>query len=239
MIINELKQLLERNSNLNQLSEDEDKDEDTIEMLLDIISDDPNSSKYDKYKDELLNKYGIDWKLKINDDSYIQSANLDDIKNKKDFRDYNHYITYARKIWKLRKIPQLKSIDKTINIDIVKSKLKNLNIDVVEISENSKNLAQAIGNRIEIPNPCSIDFLIHEIGHVFDNTIYKGKIAKIATNAISFYDIGTACEVIAENFCYYFLSKDLLKNKLPLVYNDLNNSIPSEWKSTILDLINN
>lgn len=217
-----------------------ENDSEMIQMYLDIISDNPTNPKYDKYKDILLSKYGVDWKKEINDDDHLNNIDLNNIKDKKDFRNWDTYVKYAKEVFYLRQLNE-PNIDtsKDIPLDYVKNILSKLGLKVEQRQQTgSGNYAQHTSSKIEIPDPCDIKTLIHEIGHEFDEKIYKDGIAKKNTYASSSYGINNGGEVIAENFMHYFLASSWLKSVLPDVYKDLNSQIPTNWKSAIKLLMN-
>jgi hypothetical protein len=213
--------------------------EEEIQLYLDVIADDPNNSRLDKYKEILWSEYGVDWKKEIKDDDYLNSVDLDNIKEKTDFRNWDTYVKYAKEVYAKRKLgdPRL-SVSKEIPIDYVRTILAPLGIEV-EFREYSGegNYAQHISGKIQIPDPCDLGTLIHEIGHEFDEKVYKEGVSKKNTNASSSYMIGNVGEVFAENFMHYFLASGWLKGKLPEVWDDLNNKIPSKWKNIVNKLI--
>jgi hypothetical protein len=72
--------------------------------LIDIISMSPDKHEYKKYKDILRDKYNIDYDSEYgtNDSDLIKNANLNDIKDKNDFLDYDNYKKYCKAILNLR-----------------------------------------------------------------------------------------------------------------------------------------
>lgn len=213
--------------------------EDTIQMYLDIIAMDSANPKYDKYKLELKNKYNVDWKDELNDDFYIENANLKDIKSKDDFRNFQKYVQYAKEIYALRNYsePSMKSGNKILTFKTIMSVLVPLNLKIEHRAGNGiGNYAQWNG-KVQIPDPCDKGTLVHELGHAFDENVYKedGPSKKL-TNATTTYGIGNAGEVFAENFKCYFINPSWLKSNMPEVFMDLDMKIPSLWKSVIKKL---
>lgn len=212
-----------------------ENDSETIQMYLDIIADDPDNPRFDKYKEILLSKFGVDWKEQIKDDDYLNNIDVDNIKDKKEFRNWDTYVKYAKEVYRSRNIgePRL-SISKEIPLKYVESVLRDVNLKVKFREYSGKgNYAQHTSGLIEIPDPCDLGTLIHEIGHEFDEKVYKDGISKKNTNATSSYGIGNAGEVFAENFMHFFLASSWLKSKMPHVWADLNSRITSNWKNII------
>ena len=214
------------------------------QQLIDIISINPQLEKYEKYKVILKDKFGINFNYFYKDDYYIENANLLEIKDKDDFINYDKYIEYAKKIFKLRglindyhaqNIEGIISIEKAIEIG---EKL-NIIVNHREYDGGSGNYASHSIDTIIIPNKVDINSFIHEIGHHYDHfesKEYNG-LAKKSTYASSLYEIGKADEVFAENFKNYFIAPNWLKEKLPMVYNELDKNINDVYKNEIYKLI--
>jgi len=96
-----VKQSIKEGKILLEYSFDSNTDEE-IQTYIDIISINPDSEQYKKYKDVLKQKYGIDYDKLNKDNIYIENATLSDIKAKKDFLNFDNYIKYAKKIFQLR-----------------------------------------------------------------------------------------------------------------------------------------
>lgn len=215
------------------------------QSLIDIISSNPQLEKYEKYKVILKDKFGIDFDDFYKDDYYIENANLLEIKDKDDFLNYDKYIEYAYKIFRLRglikdshaqNIEGIVSIDKAIEI----GKKLNFIVKHKEYDGGSDNYASHSIDTITIPNKVDINTFIHEIGHHYDHfesKEYKG-LAKTSTYASSVYEVGKSDEVFAENFKNYFVAPNWLKEKLPMVYNELDKNINDVYKEEIYKLIN-
>ena len=215
------------------------------QQLIDIISSNPQLEKYQKYKVILKDKFGIDFDDFYKDDYYIENANLLEIKDKDDFLNYDKYIEYAYKIFRLRglikdyhaqNIEGIVSIDKAIEI----GKKLNFIVEHKEYDGGSGNYASHSIDTITIPNKVDINTFIHEIGHHYDHfesKEYKG-LANTSTYASSLYEIGKSDEVFAENFKNYFVAPNWLKEKLPMVYNELDKNINDVYKEEIYKLIN-
>jgi len=168
-----------------------------------------------------------------------------EIKDKDDFLNYDKYIEYAYKIFRLRglikdyhaqNIEGIVSIDKAIEI----GKKLNFIVKHKEYDGGSGNYASHFTDTITIPNKVDINTFIHEIGHHYDHfesKEYKG-LAKTSTYASSLYEIGKSDEVFAENFKNYFVAPNWLKEKLPMVYNELDKNINDVYKEEIYKLIN-
>lgn len=223
------------------LNEDINKNKkEEIQTLIDIIS--MNPSKYQKYVDLLKDKYNIDYYKIDKDNEYIENANLNDIKSKNDFLNFNNYIKYAKKIFGLRNIPLQKNIDKEINANTIKEIGEKLGFKtkIKEYSGNGNYAAFDLVDTIIVPQKVDVNTLIHEIGHFFDHKYsnnYQG-LAKTITHASSSYGISKSNEVFAENFLHFFIAPNMLKEKLPNVYEELNEKIPEKFKILIYNLLN-
>jgi hypothetical protein len=214
------------------------------QQLIDIISMNPQLEKYQKYKVILKDKFGINFDDFYKDDYYIENANLLEIKVKDDFINYDKYIEYSKKIFRLRglindyysqNIEGVISIEKAIEIG---KKLKFI-VKQREYDGGSGNYAEHSIDTITIPNKVDINSFIHEIGHHYDHfesKEYNG-LAKTSTYASSLYEIGKSDEVFAENFKNYFIAPNWLKEKLPMVYNELDKNINDVYKKEIYKLI--
>ena len=214
------------------------------QMYIDIISIDPNLPKYAKYKDLLKEKFNIDYDLEYgnNDTKLIDDASLDNLKSKNDFLNYNNYVNYAKKIFRLRGFieNQPNHIEGIVDIDLATEIGKKLGFEIEYKPYNGYgNYAEAISDVIRMPQEVDINTFIHEIGHFFDHQYskeYAGK-AKNSLYATSLYYINKSDEVFAENFMTYFIAPDWLKNNLPEVYYELDQKIPQNYKNTMDDLI--
>lgn len=214
-------------------------DNEEIQQLIDIISIDPN--KYSKYIDILKRKYNVDFNEIYNDEKYITNPNLNDIKTKNDFLNFDNYIKYAKNIFNKRKISQPNNVDKTISSDDVKllgNKL-GFNVKVKEYSGSGNYASFDLIDTITIPSEVDVNTLIHEIGHFFDHNYSNGYngLAKTITHASSSYHIDKSNEVFAENFLHYFIAPNTLKTKLPEVYKELNSKIPNKFKILLNQLL--
>jgi len=207
--------------------------------LIDILAMwSPENPRFKRYYDLLKKEYGIDFNKINNDDYYIKNVELSNIKSKTDFLSWNNYIKYATNVYKQRNINISFKTNKVLTFDEAKVYLSNIGVPVKHKKYNgSGNYAQVIGNEMTISDEIDVGTLIHELGHVYDNTKYKDGISKLNTNASSYYGIGKSNEVFAENFTHFFMTPSTLKSKLPEVYNDLNNRISSKWKSNINKLM--
>lgn len=216
--------------------------EEEIQMYVDIISMNPNLPAYVKYKKILKDKFGIDYDSEYgqNDSSLIKTANLDNIKNKKDFLSFDNYQKYAKRIFQLRGIAtkQPNHINKQVTIDIVNEMGRRLGFNVKERPyTGSGNYAQASGDNLEVPNPVDVNTLIHEMGHIYHHKHYGNGLASTITYASSPYGISLTHEVFAENFMHFFIAPNFLKSNLPEVYKDLNSKIKSKWKMEIKKIL--
>jgi hypothetical protein len=218
------------------------ENEEEIQLYIDIISMNPTSPAYEKYKKILKDKYGIDYDKSYgsNDSDLIKTATLKDIKTKKDFLDFSNYQKYAKEIFKLRGLgaKQPKHIDKEVGFDIVLELGKKLGFNTKERPYSGVgNYAQASTDKLEVPNPVDVNTLIHEMGHVYHYKHYGDGISSTITNASSPYGLTLTHEVFAENFTHFFIAPSFLKSNLPEVYNDLNSKIKSNWKTEIKKLL--
>ena len=210
-----------------------------IQQLIDIISMNPD--KYSKYIDILKAKHNVDFYDYYNDVEYINNVDLNNIRSKNDFLNFDNYIKYAKNVFNKRNISQPKYIDKTIDGENVKNIGKELgfNVKIKEYSGSGNYAAFDLVDTVITPSKVDVNTLIHEIGHFFDHNYsndYKG-LAKTITYASSSYHIDKNNEVFAENFLHYFIAPNLLKNKLPEVYSELNGKIPNKFKTILNNLL--
>jgi hypothetical protein len=218
------------------------ENEEEIQMYVDIISMNPSSPAYTRYKKILKDKFGIDYDKVYgdNDESLIRNASLDNIKSKNDFLNFQNYQIYAKEIFKLRKLlgKLPRYIDKTVGFDVVEGLGKRLGFKVKERPyTGSGNYAQASTDKLEVPNPVDVNTLIHEMGHVYHYKHYGDGISSTITNASSHYELTRTDEVFAENFTHFFIAPSYLKSNLPHVYSDLNSKIKPNWKSEIQKIL--
>lgn len=215
------------------------RNEEEIQMYIDIISMNPVKNK--KYIDLLKTKHNIDFYDYYNDEQYITNVNLDNIKKKEDFLNFDKYIEYAREVFKKRNIETPFHINKVIDSSVVKNigQLLGFDIKIKEYSGNGNYASFDFNHIITVPKEVDVNTLIHEIGHFFDYNYsngYKG-LAKTITFASSSYHISKNSEVFAENFMHYFIAPNLLKDKLPRVYKELDKNIPDNFKDILNALI--
>jgi hypothetical protein len=218
------------------------ENEEEIQLYVDIISMNPTSPAYEKYKRILKDKYGIDYDKVYgsNDSDLIKTVSLEDVKTKKDFLDFGNYQKYAKEIFRLRGLgaKQPKHIDKEIGFDTVTELGKKLGFKTKERPYiGVGNYAQASTDKLEVPNPVDVNTLIHEMGHVYHYKHYGDGISSTITNASSPYGLTLTHEVFAENFTHFFIAPSFLKSNLVEVYNDLNSKIKSNWKTEIKKLL--
>ena len=222
--------------NLQQLNEKYDED---VQTFIYMISMNPTGNE--KYKAILKNEYGIDFDEIYKDDDHIKNANIRDIKTKDNFFNFDNYIKYARKIYKLRNLNQPTNINKTLKYDDVENVANDLGFKLeYRPYTGSGNYAEYdLIDTMRIPDEIDVNSLIHEIGHHFDHNLSNGYegYAKTITHASNPYHIDRSNEVFAENFLHYFIAPDYLKNNLPEVYNELNKNIPKKIKDSIYKLL--
>lgn len=216
-----------------------EKNNEHIQQLIDIIS--MNPSKYTKYIDILKDTYNIDFYNLYNDEKYINNIDLEDIKDKEDFLNFDNYIKYAKAVFKKRDIEQPFYKDKVMDSDEVIQLGNDLGFKIVvrDYKGNGNYAAFDLIDTIIIPPIVDVNTLIHEIGHFFDHNYSNGYIglAKTITYASSIYHIDKNNEVFAENFLHYFISPSVLREKLPDVYNELNKKIPNVFKNKIKNIL--
>jgi hypothetical protein len=212
-----------------------------IQQLIDIISINPD--KYGKYIDILKTKYDIDFYNYYNDVEYIDKVDLNNIRGKNVFLNFDNYIKYAKIVFKKRNISQPKHIDKTVGGETIKNIGKELgfNVKFKEYSGSGSGNYAAFDlvDTVITPSKVDVNTLIHEIGHFFDHNYsndYEG-LAKTITYASSPYHIDKNNEVFAENFLHYFIAPNLLKSKLPEVYSELDGKIPNKFKTILNNLL--
>ena len=231
LIENTVKDVLKEN---NTISNNEE-----IQLYVDIISTNPE--KYKNYINLLKSKYNFDFYEYYNDEKYINNIDLNDIKSKDDFLDFDNYIKYAKNVFKKRNINQPNYIDKVITSDEVK-KIGNelgFKVKIKEYTGTGNYAAFDLIDTMIIPNEVDVNTFIHELGHFFDHKYSNGYngFAKTITYASSSYHIDKNDEVFAENFLHYFIAPNLLKSKLPEVYNELNEKIPNKIKILLKNLL--
>ncbi len=212
---------------------------------IDVISNyDGKGELAEKYKKILKEKTGIDYDEfygKIDND-LIENADVNNIKTKDDFLNFDNWIKYSHKILKNRGFDenQPQHIEGKLTFNDIKEFCENLNISFEIIPENLGvgNYASHSMGHIKIPIGVDINTFIHEIGHYYDwKTQYDG-IAKNPAYATSYYRLRDSNEVYAENFMHYFIANEWLKNNMPMVYKELDRTISSEYKKNIFKLIN-
>ena len=158
--------------------------------------------------------------------------------------NYDKYIEYALKIFRIRGLfndYHAQNIEGVITIDEAKEIGDKLDFKIInqEYSGGAENYASHSIDVITIPNEVDINTFVHEIGHHYDHfesKEYEG-LANTSTYASSLYEIGKSDEVFAENFKNYFISPNWLKEKLPMVYSELDTNINEKYKKVILKLI--
>lgn len=172
----------------------------------------PTSPAYQKYKDILKSKFGVDYDKLDKDNQYIDSANLSNILSKGDFLNFDNYIKYAKKIFQLRGLidKQPKHYEGYISIEQAKEIGEKLNcrIEYREYNGSGNIAGHDLINTIIMPNEIDVNTFIHELGHHFDHYYsrdYEG-LAKTITYTSSPYEIGKSNEVFAENFMHYFIA---------------------------------
>lgn len=221
------------------LNEINSSNNEEIQQLIDIISIDP--SKYGRYIEILKTKHNIDFYDYYNDETFLNSPSLSDIKSKEDFLNFDNYIEYARKIFQLRKINLPTHIDKSVDFNEVAriGKLLGFKTKVKEYSGSGNYASFDLVDTITTPKEVDVNTLIHEIGHFFDHNYSKDYVglAKTITHASSHYYIDKSNEVFAENFLHYFIAPDLLKRYLPEVYEELDRRIDGRFKTVIYGLL--
>lgn len=238
-----VKQSIKEGKILLEYSFDSNTDEE-IQTYIDIISMNPDSEQYKKYKDVLKQKYGIDYDKLNKDNIYIENATLSNIKAKKDFLNFDNYIKYAKKIFQLRGLGKIQPNHIEGNVSLLQAKnigsKINLKIKNREYDGGAGNYAaHDLVDTIIMPSNVDVNTFIHEVGHHFDHYYskdYKG-LAKTITYASSPYSIDKNNEVFAENFLHYFIAPNWLKKNLPDVYNELDKKIPANYKAVINSLI--
>ena len=215
---------------------------DEAQAYIDIISLNPKLDKYQKYKDLLKTKFDINYDELDKDDSYIQSANLKDIKHKTDFLNFDNYIKYAKKIYQLRNLEQPVNLDIEISFDEAEKITRDIKLKLVlrEYNGGSGNIAgHDLIDTISMPSKLDANTFVHELGHHYDHFESKGYkgFAKTITHASSPYEISKSNEVFAENFMHYFIAPDWLKKELPTVFEELDKKINSRYKKLINEII--
>jgi tRNA nucleotidyltransferase (CCA-adding enzyme) len=214
--------------------------EEEKQLLIDVISMNPKNPSYDKYREILKNKYGVEYESIDKDDYYVNNIDLSDIKTKKDFLNFDKFREYGRKITVKRGIAdssQQLDVDNMKEEDLIQA-AKDFEYEWKEDSNDSRiNWASvSAANSMKTPVPCDMGTYLHELGHILDYKVNYSGLAKEFTNASSWYNVNSG-EVFAENFMHFFLSPELLVEKLPHVYDELNLIIPEEWKLKISDLL--
>jgi hypothetical protein len=192
------------------------------QQLVDIISMNPKLEKYQKYKVILKDKYGVDFDAIYKDQEYIDSANLNDIKNKSDFLDFENWLKYAKIISNKRGFIPMDSYltpsnEYQLTDEIWNETSKKLDFIVEKVpyeerGTGSGDIASAFGGKIYYTDYADLYYFLHEIAHIYD---FKNELEGIVKNpAYSPTNYGTnnGGETFAENFAIYFINPQALKN---------------------------
>jgi hypothetical protein len=215
------------------------QDQERIQLYKDIVSTTSDRSKIKKYKALLLDM-GYDYDAEVKDDEYLNNPSLDDIKVLSDFESFDKYKRYASKMYSIRtkSIKQPKEPDIVIGIDDIAAQITKLGITIkVNNNYDRYNYAAASRGIITLPQRFGIATLIHELGHIIHyETGYVG-IASEASHSSSFYGLGDAGEVFAENIKHYYINPDYLKRVSPKVYNEIKRLVPVKYDKAIRIII--
>jgi len=216
------------------------QDQERIQLYKDIVSTTSDPSKIKKYKALLLD-LGYDYDTEVKDDEYLNNPSLNDIKVLSDFESFDKYKRYASKMYNIRtkNIKQPKEPDVMIGTDDIAASMKKLGLAIkVNNRYDRYNHAAASRGTVTLPQRFGIATLIHELGHIIHyETGYTG-IASEASHSSSFYGLGDAGEVFAENIKHYYINPDYLKRVSPKVYNEIKRLVPVKYDKAITALIN-
>jgi hypothetical protein len=219
------------------------------QMLIDIISMNPQLENYQKYKVILKDKFGIDFDSIYKDQEYIDNANINDIKKQDDFFDFGNWLKYAKIISKKRGFIPMDLYDVPsdkykLTDEIWNKTSKNLNFTVkkipyIERGTDGGDIARVFADTIYYTDQSDFYYFLHELGHIYDfqNNI-KGIIKNPAYSPTN-YGTNNSGETFAENFAIYFINPMALKNWNEDVYNALDSQINTKYKNEISRIIPN
>jgi len=219
------------------------------QQLIDIISMNPKSDKYQKYKDTLREKYNIDFDSIYKDEEYINNATLSDIKKQEDFFDLGNWLRYAKIISEKRGFIPMGLYDtpadlkNVITDDIWEQTANMLNFTVEKVlyterGTGSGDIARAFGDKIYYTKEADLYYFLHEIGHVYD---FQNKLTGIIKNPAyspTRYGTTNGGETFAENFAIYFINPDALKDWNKEVYDAMDLAINDKYKKELNLLVN-
>lgn len=215
--------------------------DEAIQMYIDIIDNlDASNPRKQQYIDALRDKYGYTYN-EPDDESFIQNADLNNIKHKEDFRVFENFKKYAKRLVVLRgmQLEPINDKDATFTIKDVEKigEILDFKVKYAPYNDDSINYASANKLRIRMPEVIGVSILIHEMGHVYQEKFNNGVVSMIMTNSPTLYGANDPDEAFAENFRFYFIHPQLLKDKLPEVYSELDQIIAPKWKLLIQDLL--
>jgi hypothetical protein len=217
-------------------------------QYIDIIAMNPNLEAYQKYKEILKTKFGIDFDSIYKDQQYIENASIDNIKTQNDFLDFQNWLTYAKKISQMRGFVSMDDYstpstikpitDKTWKEVSQKLGFEIKKVDYVETGNSSGDIARAMGNTIIYTEMADLYYMLHEIGHIYD---FRNQVQGIAKNpAFSPTRYGTTLsgETFAENFAIYFINPAVLRKWNKQVYDAVDIAINDTYKKVLRNLVN-
>lgn len=216
------------------------------QQYIDIISMNPKLEKYQKYKDVLRDKHGIDFDAIYKDQQYIDGADLKDIKNQEDFFDFGNWLKYAKKISYLRGFVPMDYYDtpstiKSVTDDVWRNLSNKLGfeaqkVEYIERGGEGGDIARALGNTIQYTEMADLYYLLHEIGHIYDFQNQLTGIVKNPAYSPTRYGTINGGETFAENFAIYFINPSALKNWNKQVYEAVDLAISNEYKTELKKL---
>lgn len=197
-----------------------------IQQYIDIVDNmDKSNPRRNRYIQTLKNKYGYEYEDN-NDDELINNANLNDIKNQEDFKNFNNYKKYAEKIFELRK----KNIDYNKFMVYSNSSLnKKQLIDLL----NKYNIKSEFNDRdISYKNIDGVNWggkesfdkynIIHELVHLAQDNFNIP-----ITYSLTKYGLNNKLETEAENVTLYLLNPQYFNQIIPNIGDHIENNIPN------------
>jgi len=217
------------------------------QTYIDILSTNSLSGNYQKYKDILKDKFGIDFDSLNKDQEYIDNASLNDIKKQDDFLNFDNWLIYAKKVSKMRGFVNMDLYDTPNDImtdSIWNEMAKKLDFEVEKVpyeehNTGSGDIARTMADRVYYTEHADLYYFLHELGHVYDfqNKLEANRIVKNPAYSPTHYGTTNAGEDFAENFAIYFINPTALKNWNKDVYEEMDAVINDKYKKEVNKLL--